>query len=204
MPNLAHSTLIAMGDFDSIQSYSKEIEVENSLLVLDKLIPAPDIFTEDYWNNSEANKNEIKKWRYSNWGTMAFPLVHSEIIENYPGEYALHIMTIATHYCPPSPFINKLIERHQFLNFINEIEFESSETILEYYDNSKKECSTIFRIEDRCDTEFWENLTPKYLEKFDLIKINNRINRALSHTSCGKILLELKYPDGIPIFFNSI
>lgn len=198
MATMAYTKIIAIGNKESIDLYASEIHLNNCFLDLEKLSPQPSHFSQSYWEQSIENKNEIRTWRANNWGT-DMPIVVNKVINDHrPEELSLHIMHLETKYIHPLGYIEKIADKFTNLDFLIEVELEPSYSILEYYDNKKMDCTRIFEIQDFYDEQFFEKLTPQYLDKFEKILINKQIREALLYTESGKIYLDLNFPNGTP------
>lgn len=199
MANSAYTNIIAFGDINSINQYEKSLITIDHFL--DTRIIRPytvDFYTESF-NESTDNLNGKNRSRIPNWETLYLPIVHSQLKEIFPMEYAIHSTKIETRYCPPYSIIEKLIDDHLELKFLIQSEYESDESILEYYDNKLDSFHKLFSVKGFCLPETLDSLDSSYLKQFEDIEISEEICRALSYTTLGKIFLDLKYPDGLPI-----
>lgn len=200
MANMAYTRIIAIGNNQSIQNYSNKIRLfkDEQLIDTNRMFPQLAHFTDKFIKESEINREEIKKWRYENWGTDTGIAIHRLISDTRLNKFSLHIMDIDTKYCAPFGFVNSLSNKHKNLNFLIDIELEPSYALLEYIDNSNNQALTIFEIADFFDNDFFENLKPNYLNNFDDLETTPEIHAALDYTRTGKTYLKLKFPNGIP------
>jgi hypothetical protein len=84
-----------------------------------------------------------------------------------------------------------LIGQMQDLSLLVDIETEPGHIELLYKENYRYNFKQLFEIPDFRDEDFFINLNPEYLVKFDKIDITPKIAKLLKDTTIGKVYLDL-------------
>lgn len=172
---MAHTTLIAVGEKDLIDKYANHIILVDGFLELKGI------------NTFAKCKSYILNDVFVN-----------QIITDFrTNEFSLHVMHFETKYAPYREYIEKITRYYKELDFLLEVNGESY-SILDYYDNKEICCTRLFSIDDICDEDFFNQLSPDYLKRYEPFAVNKKTKAALGYTQSGKTYLDLKFPNGIP------
>ena len=172
MANSAYTNIIAFGDINLINQYEKLLTTTDHFLDTKKIQPYPMDFENESINDSTGNLSEHNTSRFPSWETLHLPIVHSQLKEIFPMEYAIHSTTLETRYCPPYSLIDKLIDDHVELEFLIQSEYESEESIIEYYDKKSDSFHKLFSVKGFCIPEILDSLDSNYLKQYRNFRTN--------------------------------